>query len=693
MPRLTTPLALLLLLTLAPSSLAQAPCTPTLQHRTGGTTRCVEALGSRLYLATWNTLNIYDTTNPAAPTLLGQFSDGGLPINDMEIISVPVNGQSRRYLAMARFSRWTLLDVTTPLAVTVLKDRVDNSRSVLGLTLDANNLYLAIASRGVEIVPIAGADTTPIGTYASAEFCTDVARFTQGADTYLCIFDGTAATPIIRITNPAAPTLVSTLSLGSPLRAAAALGSTLHLTADDGALRIVDCSNPASPSLRGQIAVTPGTRAIALSGARAYIGSDAQSFLRVVDVSNPAAPSIIASQLTLADRDIAIGNNAIVYACSGIQGLRTFNFSTPSAPVQLNWYETLIQPNDLVVSADAQGLPRYAYIADLLAGVTVMDVSNPAAAPTVAGALDFGGLTPSNSAEYIALEGNRLCAAGSNTLWSMNVSNPAQPTLLGSAPVAGIPADLCIENARAHVILNPQFGGGLAVYDLPAAAAPSLLGSISIPGSLAVAAEDNVCFIAAGASGLRLFDTATPSSIAPLATLATPGSAVGIALSDGRAFIMESAAGDVPAGLSIADVSNPVTPAILGRVELFFTPTDCSIRGTRAYVVGSNVFATIDIANPAAPILLNWTLSNGGLHAIDTRYRQAFIAEDVRGLTIFHLPHELADFNQSGAVSVQDIFDFLTAYFAADLQADINADTGVSVQDIFDYLSLYFGGC
>jgi len=49
-----------------------------------------------------------------------------------------------------------------------------------------------------------------------------------------------------------------------------------------------------------------------------------------------------------------------------------------------------------------------------------------------------------------------------------------------------------------------------------------------------------------------------------------------------------------------------------------------------------------------------------------------------------------ADYNASGNVSVQDIFDFLLDYFAADLDADMNNSGTVTVQDIFDYLSLYF---
>jgi hypothetical protein len=52
-----------------------------------------------------------------------------------------------------------------------------------------------------------------------------------------------------------------------------------------------------------------------------------------------------------------------------------------------------------------------------------------------------------------------------------------------------------------------------------------------------------------------------------------------------------------------------------------------------------------------------------------------------------------ADFNGSGLVSVQDIFDFLTAYFSLDPRADFNGQGGISVQDIFDFLAAYFAAC
>jgi len=53
----------------------------------------------------------------------------------------------------------------------------------------------------------------------------------------------------------------------------------------------------------------------------------------------------------------------------------------------------------------------------------------------------------------------------------------------------------------------------------------------------------------------------------------------------------------------------------------------------------------------------------------------------------------ISDFNCSGIISVQDIFDFLAAYFSGQPNADVNDSGVISVQDIFDFLSAYFAGC
>ncbi len=52
-----------------------------------------------------------------------------------------------------------------------------------------------------------------------------------------------------------------------------------------------------------------------------------------------------------------------------------------------------------------------------------------------------------------------------------------------------------------------------------------------------------------------------------------------------------------------------------------------------------------------------------------------------------------ADFNGTGGLTVQDIFDFLNAWFSGNPTADFNHVGGITVQDIFDFLNAWFAGC
>jgi len=51
-----------------------------------------------------------------------------------------------------------------------------------------------------------------------------------------------------------------------------------------------------------------------------------------------------------------------------------------------------------------------------------------------------------------------------------------------------------------------------------------------------------------------------------------------------------------------------------------------------------------------------------------------------------------ADFNCSGTPTVQDVFDFLAAFFANNLAADFDQSGALTVQDLFSFLEAYFAG-
>ncbi len=52
-----------------------------------------------------------------------------------------------------------------------------------------------------------------------------------------------------------------------------------------------------------------------------------------------------------------------------------------------------------------------------------------------------------------------------------------------------------------------------------------------------------------------------------------------------------------------------------------------------------------------------------------------------------------ADYNRSGGLSAQDIFDYLSDWFAGASRADFNGDGILRVQDLFDFLTAWFAGC
>lgn len=101
-----------------------------------------------------------------------------------------------------------------------------------------------------------------------------------------------------------------------------------------------------------------------------------------------------------------------------------------------------------------------------------------------------------------------------------------------------------------------------------------------------------------------------------------------------------------------------------------------------------------ETANPNFFFVSPHTLGNGGLGGPDNA-QQLF---NGNYNNVFEVPFTLSafcpgDYNKSHGVEVQDIFDFLGAWFAGSSSADFDGANGLGVQDIFDFLSAWFAAC
>ena len=103
---------------------------------------------------------------------------------------------------------------------------------------------------------------------------------------------------------------------------------------------------------------------------------------------------------------------------------------------------------------------------------------------------------------------------------------------------------------------------------------------------------------------------------------------------------------------------------------------------------------------------LNTYLSDAGIDLSEwVLFEATGVSDDGRTITgtgvtdrhqegwVVTLPGCPADFNEDLLVNSQDFFDFLTAYFGADMSADLNHDGEVTSADFFDFMTEFLGGC
>ena len=583
----------------------------------------------------------------AAPAAVPHTQDGGT----IELVShfgggmfslaVPPGGN---YAYLGEGSALTIMDVSdrslpAPVGRLLLFDEVDD------IALEGDIAYLANIGDGLTIVDTSNPiSPTLIGGYDTPGSATGV--YVDGTLAYVADSDG--GLQIINVSEPSNPTLVGSYHTPERARDVWVAGNYAYVTTDwtDGWLRVVDVSDPTNPHEVGAYDTPGDAYGVYVAGSTAYVADGWEGGLLILDVSNPASPALLGSYDTPGGAEDVQVVGAIAYVADREEGLQIINVTNPASP-------TLIATSDAAWDASRVALSgSHAYLADANKGLRILDVSDPAS-PDIVGTYDQPGIimdvfVPDTATASLPLSGKG--AAGDNLyaylvdmerLWTVDVSNPADPNFPAAFTLQGLGRHLYVSGSLAYVA-EWAWLDGLEIVNVADPLNPTLAGQYLAPDD----AEVNDVFVAgsyayvpmvSGATWprtdgwLRIVDVSDAVSPTEVGAYDTPGDAR-------RAFVGDSIAyvADGEAGLRLLDVSDPANPVELGHAD---PPTGATtdavyVAGDRAYV-GSSAgewpdiegwFQMLDVSDPANPVVLDTFAVDGVINDIEVRGEDAVLA-------------------------------------------------------------------
>ncbi len=250
----------------------------------------------------------------------------------------------------------------------------------------------------------------------------------------------------------------------------------------------------------------------------------------------------------------------------------------------------------------------------------------------------FGKVSASASGGYyeICIQGDyAYCAGGENGLSIIDISNPAAPVVKGVLYTTYPATEVEVGEFHAYVGLG---GYGINIVDISSISAPSLTAAYDPSTDWDESVGDiwvsgNYLYLAAWYHGLHVVNIANPSSPAFAANYNTPGQGVNIHGSGNYLYLA-----DGYSGLQVFDVSNPASPVLKGNYSSLFVEFVYLQHGY-VYIIDADVGRTrylrvLDISNPSSPQLLGSCVVSLSVSDLYVAGNYAYIACAEQGMQI-----------------------------------------------------------
>ena len=441
---------------------------------------------------------------------------------------------------------------------------------------------------------------------------------------YIYLAAGPGGFHIIDISSPENPTITSTVNLFYPVDICLSNNKLLAITSSSPAkLRVFDATDPLNPVFRGQVQAPNAVSVNALDN-YAYVscseytgGENGLRIFNASDMSNPVETSYYKTQNKA--YNTIIDNNQVFLGLNG--EMQILNTTQKDSPQLAGQYVMANQEarcigytgSNLYIAAKYGGNPLHV--------VNVSDPSQPGQTQVMTSPGEIISLKVSNQYLYIT---------SFNSLYVYNLNTPERPVYEADFPEFSSLAFLQMCNNNILAGFNWD---RLVLIDCTNPTVLSELGSYTLSSGFIshYTIKENKVYIQTSDDNLIILDISDPTNPTELATTALAGDARGIIVTDNYAYSAYSTNSNNIEIFNIASTEN-ITQA--GNFSVKSTTTCLWVNNDTLLVGGNNpqgeyVIEAFNISNPTNPVSIAETSGTGKIWDIEVK--NDFIMAAVEG--------------------------------------------------------------
>lgn len=567
-------------------------------------TTSVEIEGSYAYVIDeYGGLIIFDTTTPEAPIYLNFLNPPSHPseiavAGDYAYIADPSVG-----LIVVDIS-----DPTNPIEVGCC----NVEECALDVQVLGGYAYVIVDKGPVEVIDISDPSNPQIiGNISSWNYC-----FLKiiGNYAYVGEHEGLQIYDMTNSTNPQLLGVVENISVISDI---SVVGNTVYVLSYNSGMYVIDQSTITAPVVIGSVSIDGNLKGLEIKNNHVYIVKDnSEQNLVTVDITNPTNPQLVNnSDLPREAYDICIKDNC-AYIADTAAGLMVVNIAIPTAPEEIYSYNIPGNTDDIALKGD------YIYVANGYGNLRIYNKED------VNSVQEVGIYTSPNESgvNFVKVVDNYayLVSSIDESFSIVDITNPLQPTELGTYVLEGMVNDLGITGNHAVVYDNPY----ISSIDISNPAQIQLTSRCDAPQYItAIAVDGNYVYIViweGTISKMLVYNIVDPSAIQLVGTYNFAGNGKDITVCGGYAYIA-----DCRNGLLVVDVSNPSYLQLVSSYTTYneYEPTLVTVANNYAYIgLFDKGFMVIDISNPLELRKVGYYKASGTVKNIVVQGNYAYVS-------------------------------------------------------------------